>query len=121
MVNKTSSLLRKKSTQTEIKFWQAVRNRKLDGKRIVRQHAIRFEFEERKRFFVADFYCFESKLVIEIDGGIHEMQKDYDTVRTHIINYFGIKVIRFTNEQVLNELAWVLHELRKELTQELTL
>jgi len=76
--------------------------------------------EGSRRFFVADFYCFENRLVIEIDGGIHDQQKEYDELRTHVINCLGIKVIRFTNEQVLNELSWVLHELRKELAQEST-
>jgi len=54
----------------------------------------------KKRFFIADFYCARLKLVLEIDGKIHERQKDYDQLRTFIINQLGIRVVRVTNEAV---------------------
>ena len=53
--------------------------------------------------FIADFYCNQINLVVEIDGGIHEQQKDYDKLRTEIINLYGIKVIRFTNDEIINK------------------
>ena len=58
--------------------------------------------------FIADFYCNQINLVVEVDGGIHEQQKDYDELRTKIINQYGVKVIRFTNEEVVNKSDWVL-------------
>jgi len=58
--------------------------------------------------FIADFYCNQINLVVEVDGGIHEQQKDYDELRTKIINQHGVKVIRFTNEEVVNKSDWVL-------------
>ena len=50
---------------------------------------------------------------VEIDGGIHEEQKDYDKLRDQIINQYGIKVIRFTNEEVVNRSDWVLAKIKE--------
>jgi len=63
------------------------------------------------RFFIADFYCHEAKLVIEIDGGIHETQKEYDEMREQIIKLLGYKVIRFSNEVVLMQINSVIKKL----------
>jgi very-short-patch-repair endonuclease len=79
-----------------------LRNRKLDGKRFHRQHRIDFEYQERKRFFVVDFYCPEEKLVIELDGKIHERQKEQDEYRTFIINQLGMRVLRIKNEELIS-------------------
>jgi very-short-patch-repair endonuclease len=65
-------ILRKTPTPSENILWQVLRNRKLDGKKFVRQFPIIFEYQGRKRFFVADFYCHEAKLIIELDGKIQE-------------------------------------------------
>lgn len=89
--------LRKNQTPNENILWQVLRNRKLGGKKFVRQFPIIFEYQGRKRFFVADFYCHEAKLVIELDGIIHEKQVAYDENRTFIINQLGIKVLRIKN------------------------
>ncbi|MDA3812710.1 MAG: DUF559 domain-containing protein, partial [Candidatus Cloacimonetes bacterium] len=75
--------LRKKETLAEKKFWELVRNRQISGKKFRRQYPITFEWNDKIRYFVADFYCHECKLIIEIDGGIHELQKDYDILRTN--------------------------------------
>ena len=81
----------------------------------MRQFPLTFEIDGFPRFFVADFYCHEFRLVIEIDGKIHERQKDYDEVRTYIINCLGYKVIRFKNEEVQNNLDSVLVNIEKFL------
>lgn len=103
--------LRKNSTSAVHIFWQAVRNRKFLNKKFYRQYPIYFDLLGKETFYIADFYCYEEKLIIEIDGGYHLRQKDYDKLRTEIINLLGIKVIRFTNEQVTNNLKNVLEEL----------
>ncbi len=108
IIKKTARLLRKNQTKSEAIIWQTVRNRKLCGKKFLRQHPILFEMDGRKRFFVADFYCHEKRLVVEIDGKIHLRQKDYDELRTHIINSLGIRVVRFRNEEVEQNLQSVL-------------
>ncbi|MFQ5638388.1 MAG: endonuclease domain-containing protein [bacterium] len=115
LIKQTVRNLRKNQTKSETIIWQAVRNRNLNGKKFLRQHPIRFEMDGGKRFFVADFYCHEKKLVVEIDGKIHLRQKDYDELRTQIINALGMKVIRFRNEEVEENLEQVLERLRQHL------
>jgi len=63
---------------------------------------------DKERFFIADLFCYESRLVIEIDGKKHDDQKDYDELRTHIINHLGIEVVRFKNDEIDNGLNGVL-------------
>ena len=72
LIKQTVRDLRKNQTLSEVKIWKAVRNRKLKGKKFLRQHPIRFNMDGRKRFFIADFYCHEKNLVVEIDGKIHQ-------------------------------------------------
>ncbi len=73
----------------------------------------RFRRQQVIHGFVADFYCNQINLVVEIDGGIHEQQKDYDKLRTKIINQYGIRVIRFTNEEMMDKSDWVLEKLKE--------
>jgi len=98
---------RKNPTEAEEKFWEVVRNNNL-GFKFRRQHAI--------SRFIVDFVCIEKKLVVEIDGPIHETQKREDEERTSILLNEGFKVIRFTNDEVLNDLSSVLKKLKSELT-----
>ncbi|MCK4653484.1 MAG: endonuclease domain-containing protein [Candidatus Cloacimonetes bacterium] len=105
--------LRKEETLSEKKFWTIVRNRQINGMKFRRQYPISFEWDDQIKHFIADFYCHECKLVFEIDGGIHELQKNYDILRTYIINQLGIKVIRFTNKEVLNNMENVLVKLKR--------
>ena len=58
--------------------------------------------------FWLEIYCHERRLAIEVDGPVHQDQEDYDAARTVILNGLGITVVRFTNEQVLNETVAVL-------------
>jgi len=99
IIREVARRLRKEQTESEKIFWDVVRNRKL-GVKFLRQFAILFSFEGQDRFFIADFYCSEKRLVIELDGEIHKKQKDYDELRTFIINQLGMKVIRFSNEEL---------------------
>jgi very-short-patch-repair endonuclease len=109
--------LRRRSTLSERLFWQAVRNRKVLGKKFLRQFPIFFEYTGKETFFIADFYCHESRLVVEIDGKSHDYQKDYDELRTHIINNLGIEVVRFPNKDIETDMNQVLEKLRGLLTQ----
>lgn len=91
-------------TPAEAKLWAKVRNRGL-GFKIRRQHPI--------WRFIADFYCAEAKLVIEIDGDSHTEpdQAEYDAARTEWLEMRAYKVIRFTNEDVHKFLDAVLKEI----------
>jgi len=88
--------------------WERVCKNQL-GVRIRRQHPI--------WKFIADFYCHEVKLVIEIDGGIHltSKNKEYDISRNITLNEFGVQIIRFTNDQVINEIDKVIEEVRRAI------
>ncbi len=94
--------LRKNMTNTELLLWNKLKNRELFAVKFRRQHPI--------DIFVVDFYCHELKLAIEIDGGIHLIKEvsEYDDGRTHDIEDFGIKIIRFSNDQVINDIDNVL-------------
>ncbi|MCF6269224.1 MAG: endonuclease domain-containing protein [Melioribacteraceae bacterium] len=105
--------LRKNATHSEKIMWEVVRNRKLNGRKINRQFPIFYDLEGMEKFYIADFYCHQKKLVIEVDGGYHERQKNYDELRTEIVNLLGIKVIRFTNKEVENNLANVKNSILK--------
>ena len=67
--------LRKNQTRTETIIWKALRNRSLLGKKFLRQHPIFADPYDNDAFFIADFYCHEHRLVIELDGEIHESQQ----------------------------------------------
>lgn len=103
--------LRKNQTKSENILWQAIRGRKLNNLKFIRQYPITFSYENRERLFILDFYCSELKLGIEVDGSIHENQKDYDNLRENIINTLGIKIIRFSNQDIENNLASVLEKI----------
>lgn len=115
LIRNTVRNLRKEQTQAEEIFWQAIRNRQIKNRKFVRQFAIPFDYENKKRFFIADFYCHESKLIVEIDGKIHENQKGYDILRTHILNNLGYNIVRFKNEDVLQGLDEVIKNLEEYL------
>ena len=66
----------------------------------------------QKRFFIADFYCHEGRLIVELDGKNHDYQKDYDELRSYIINNLGIEVIRFRNSQIDGDIETVLLKLK---------
>ena len=107
--------LRQNQTPAEKRVWELVRNRKIDGYRFIRQHAIPFTLEGISRFFVADFYCSKKQLVIEIDGDSHIEKKDYDQIRTHILEQKGLKVVRFTNLEILQDRSTFIERLKEIL------
>jgi leucyl-tRNA synthetase len=107
--------LRRNATPEENLLWQNLRNRKMRGYKFLRQHPVFYEqMVNRNSFFVADFYCAEKKLIIELDGHIHDFQKEYDRDRESILKELGLKVIRFKNEELKN-LTVVLAKIRNEL------
>jgi len=98
-------VLRKTMTHCESILWECIRNNKL-GVKFRRQHPI--------EAFILDFYCHELKLGIEVDGSIHEYGDNqlYDAGRTIQLNEYEIRIIRFRNEEVLNDVERVLERLK---------
>jgi very-short-patch-repair endonuclease len=96
---KRSRKLRKKQTWEEAIVWEMVRNRRLLNLKFTRQLPIIYNKIKRLNYYIVDFYCHEKKLVLEIDGKIHDFQKEYDRERDSIINEMGIKVVRIKNDE----------------------
>jgi very-short-patch-repair endonuclease len=92
--------MRKKPTPAEAKLWDAVRAQRLGGHNFRRQHPI--------GPFYVDFLVPDAKLIVELDGPIHDFQREYDARRQSYLESGGFRVIRFTNDQVMKELDSVL-------------
>ncbi|MBN1821530.1 MAG: endonuclease domain-containing protein [Prolixibacteraceae bacterium] len=104
---KKAKKLRLNLTNAEKILWDRLNRRQLLGLRFRRQHPV--------NIYIVDFYCHEYKLVIELDGGIHEFQKEYDKIRSEDMKMFGIKVIRFNNSEVENNIEEVLFKIENIL------
>lgn len=100
--------MRKDSTEAEGILWEALRNRNL-GDKFRRQHLI--------EDYIVDFVCLEKKLVVEVDGEYHneQEQKEADDLRTQYLEFYGFKVIRFSNIEVEKELESVIEKIKFEL------
>lgn len=104
--------LRKNMTVAEKVLWQQLRNRKVEGLKFRRQHPV--------DIFILDFYCHEFKLAIEVDGGIHNQmdQKEWDENRTFALNEFGIQILRFSNEDIIDRTEKVIDLIKNFRKQE---
>lgn len=95
--------LRDRSTDAESVLWEAVRGRRLEGLKFRRQYAL--------GPYVLDLCCPERRLVIELNGPIHDTQQAHDEARTQHLEAYGYTVMRFRNEDVLNHLPIVLERI----------
>jgi very-short-patch-repair endonuclease len=102
--------LKRVMTEAEKILWDQLRGRSFKNFKFRRQHPI--------ASYIVDFYCHSSKLVIEIDGDVHQANDNpqYDKARTEELESFGVKVIRFKNSDVRNDLSNVLKEILDTLT-----
>jgi very-short-patch-repair endonuclease len=100
---------RRNATPAEKILWAHLRNRQVRGIKFRRQHP--------HRQYIFDFYSPESHLAIEVDGAIHSTpaQAERDCVRTETVGIDGIRVLRFSNEHILEDLEDVLKSLMAEL------
>lgn len=108
--------LRAKATPSEQVLWDKLRNRRLKGRKFYRQYPIFVDYAGKETFFIADFYCHEEALVLEIDGPIHRFQENNDALRTRVIHGMGLQVIRFRNEEVLQDVEGVLKKIENSLS-----
>ncbi|NOQ26442.1 MAG: DUF559 domain-containing protein [Bacteroidales bacterium] len=99
---RTAEVLRKNMTPAEVELWEALKGNKLNGAKFRRQHPI--------SQFIVDFYCHKYRLVIELDGSVHNLedQKERDQGREAMLKDLGLIVIRFSNMEVKNNLNKVL-------------
>ncbi|MEM9163446.1 MAG: DUF559 domain-containing protein [Cyanobacteria bacterium P01_F01_bin.4] len=101
--------LRQRQTSAEQILWACLRGRRLNGAKFRRQHNI--------GRFIADFYCHEARLVVELDGKIHDYQVDRDAARNAWMQTNGLSVLRFKNCMVQNDLIAVLVEIDKQVSK----
>ena len=99
--------MRANPTQAESVLWQCLKGKKIEDNKFRQQHLI--------LDYIVDFVCLRKKLVIEVDGKIHEHQQEKDQERTLALNEKGYKVIRFKNEEVLGNIDNVLKQIQTEL------
>jgi very-short-patch-repair endonuclease len=95
--------LRKSMTHAEKLLWERLNKNQL-GVRFKAQHPI--------DIFIVDFYCHKHRLVVEVDGEIHLLQKEYDEGRTAELERFDLKLIRFTNDEVENDIDRVVEKIK---------
>ena len=103
--------LRRNLTPAEALLWRALKNSSIEGKKFRRQHGI--------GPYIADFYCPECRLIIELDGAVHEgpLEIERDETRTSYLKELGIRVMRFENRAVFESLELVLNSIRIELQE----
>jgi very-short-patch-repair endonuclease len=108
--------LRQSETPAEKLLWGYLRNRKLLGQKFLRQHPICVSFAfGRNLYYIPDFYCHKAKLVIEADGPIHLLKKEYDKNRDEVLASLGLTILRFDNVQIINETEMVLKKIEEHL------
>ena len=93
-------------TETEKLLWKKLRNKQL---------GVRFKSQHPLGRFIADFYCHQAKLVVEIDGEIHDGQKEYDIGRSAEMEEYGIRVLRFRNHEMFEDLEEVVEKIKEML------
>jgi very-short-patch-repair endonuclease len=103
---KLAKELRKLETEAEKQLWSRLKKNQIMGLQFRRQHPI--------NRFIADFYCPKIKLIIEVDGSIHGLPEYqvHDLGRNDVLNDFGITVIRFTNEQIIENIDSTVEQIK---------
>ena len=109
--------LRSNPTDADKTLWTALKNRQFLNLKFLRQHPIYYQYNNKKSFFIADFYCHEIKMVVELDGRIHVKHKDHDQIRTEILDFKDIQVVRYKNEEITKDIAVALERLKIIITK----
>lgn len=106
-----AKILREKETNAEKLLWEKLKGNQLEGIKFRRQHPI--------NLYIADFYCHKCRLIIEIDGEYHfsDDQRIKDEERTKMLEFNDLHVIRFTNEEVENNIEYVLQQIKNKIDE----
>ena len=95
--------LRREITPAEKLLWQEVRANKL---------GVRFRRQQVIQGFIVDFYCHKAGLVVEVDGDVHDLQKEEDERREKVLSAMGLRIVRFRNDEVVKSLSAVVGKIR---------
>ncbi len=104
-------VLRRNMTVAEVKLWH----------QFLSKHKFRFTKQRPIDHYIVDFYCASIKLAIEVDGKPHstKIAQEYDKQRTELLDLYGVKVLRFKNDEVLNRFQYVCHRIDETLSMSL--
>ena len=100
--------LRREMTPAEKLLWQEVRAKKL---------GVRFRRQQVIQGFIVDFYCHKAALVVEVDGDIHDLQKEEDERREKVLGELGLRVVRFGNDEVVRDVSAVVGKIREAISE----
>ncbi|MDD2871578.1 MAG: endonuclease domain-containing protein [Candidatus Gracilibacteria bacterium] len=118
IIKETSKKLRNNMTESEIILWSFIKGGKL-GIIFLRQKPmyVYTEYNGQDRFIIPDFYCHEMKIILEIDGSVHNLKEIYllDKYKKELLNNKGYKVIRIKNEDIKNNINDVLKTIKLHL------
>ena len=98
--------LRREMTPAEKILWQELRANKL---------GVHFRRQQVVQGFIVDFYCHQASLVVEVDGDIHDLQKEEDERREKVLSALGLRIVRFGNDEVIRELSAVVGRIRTQV------
>ena len=108
--------LRQRETPAEKVLWSHLRDRRLYGKKFLRQHPICVEsYSGKDLYYIPDFYCHNARLVIEADGPIHLLKQEYDKNRDEALAALNLTILRFDNEDILNNTWSVVNRIKDYL------
>jgi very-short-patch-repair endonuclease len=100
--------LRRNMTPAEKILWEELRANKL---------GVHFRRQQVIQGFIVDFYCHKAGLVVEVDGDIHDLQKEEDERREKVLRELGLRIVRFRNDEVLKTLHIVIKEIQEQVSQ----
>ena len=99
--------LRREMTPAEKLLWKEVRANKL---------GVRFRRQQVIQGFIVDFYCHQAGLVVEVDGDVHDLQKEEDERREKVLSEMGLRIVRFGNDEVVSRLSAVVGKIREVIS-----
>jgi len=101
--------LRNNATLAEIHLWEYLRKRRMNGWKFLRQHPVTYHrFESKRHIYIADFYCREKKIIVELDGDAHIGNEGYGASRDAQLMELGYRIIRIRNEMVFQNMDEVI-------------
>ncbi|MDD4309838.1 MAG: endonuclease domain-containing protein [Candidatus Cloacimonetes bacterium] len=108
-----AKLMRRNPTLAERSLWRELRDRRLAG--------YKFRRQQQLGYYIADFVCYEAKLIVELDGDIHDspLHEVNDSERSEALNKLGFRVIRFWNDDVFDKMSFVLKRIQEEVQKRL--
>jgi len=113
-IKKIARKLRLNQTPSERLLWSYISNRKVEGRKFLRQHPIIYDsYRNEHFFFIPDFYCRSELLIIELDGPIHKQQIESDRKRDAILKSKKYRILRIQNEELIN-IELVLEKIKSE-------